>query len=64
MKGYGFLSFTKKMGKISLRIELENIVKKIFLIMQKKSARCAFKTASKGLIQKTTEVTTTMVIIF
>ena len=52
MKGYGFLSFAKNMGKI-----LSNKYGQKLLQGAKKSTRDAIKTASKRAIQKTAEAT-------
>ena len=54
VKGYGFLSFAKNMGK-----SLSNKYGQIFLDSAKKPATDAIKTASKRAIQKTTEATVT-----
>ena len=50
VKGYGFLSFAKNMGKI-----LSNKFVKKFHDSAKKSTADAIKTASKRAIQKTVE---------
>ena len=52
VKGYGFLSFAKSIGK-----SLRNIYGKKLLNSAKKSATDAIKTASKRAIQKTAETT-------
>ena len=52
VKGYGFLSFAKKMG-----ISLSNKYGKKLLDSAKKSTADAIKTASKRAIQKTAEAT-------
>ena len=52
VKGYGFLSFAKNMGK-----SLSNKYGKKLLDSAKKSATDAIKTASKRAIQKTAEAT-------
>ena len=52
LKGYGFLSFTKNMGK-----SLSNKYDQKLLDSAKKSTTDARKTASKRAIQKTAEVT-------
>ena len=52
VKGYGFLSFAKNMGK-----KLSNKYAQKRLDSAKKSATDAIKTASKRAIQKTTEAT-------
>ena len=52
VKGYGFLSFPKNMGK-----SLSNKYGKKLLDSAKKSATDAIKTASKRAIQKTAEAT-------
>ena len=52
VKGYGFLSFAKNMGK-----SLSNKYRKTLLDSAKKSTTDAIKTASKKAIQKTTEAT-------
>ena len=52
VKGYGFLSFAKNMGKI-----LSNKYGQKRLDSAKKSTTDAIKTASKRAIQKTTEAT-------
>ena len=52
VKGYGFLSFTKTMGKI-----LSNKYGQKLLDSAKKSTVDAIKTASKRAIQKTVEPT-------
>ena len=52
VKGYGFLSFAKNMGK-----NLSNKYSKNLLDTAKKSTTDAIKTASKRAIQKTTEAT-------
>ena len=50
VKGYGFLSFAKNMGK-----NLSNKYSQKLLDTAKKSTTDAIKTASKRVIQKTTE---------
>ena len=50
VKGYGFLSFAKNMGK-------SNKYGQKFLDSAKKSTSDAIKTASKSVIQKTAEAT-------
>ena len=50
VKGYGFLSFAKNMGK-----HLSNKYSQTLLDTAKKSTTDATKTASKGAIQKTAE---------
>ena len=52
VKGYGFLSFAKSMGK-----NLSNKYNQKLLDSAKKSIKDALKTASKRAIQKTTEPT-------
>ena len=52
VKGYGFLSFAKNMGKI-----LTNKYSQKLLDSAKKSTSDPIKTASKRVIQKTAEVT-------
>ena len=52
VKGYGFLSFAKNMGK-----SLRNKYGQKILDRAKKSTTEAIKTASKRAIQKTAEVT-------
>ena len=52
VKGYGFLSFAKNMGK-----SLSNKYGQKILDSAKKSTTDAIKTASKRTIQKTTEAT-------
>ena len=52
VKGYGFLSFAKKMGK-----NLNNKYSQKRLDSAKKSATDTIKTASKRVIQKTAEAT-------
>ena len=52
VKGYGFLSFAKNMGK-----RLSNKYGQEHLDSAKKSTADAIKTASKGEIQKTVEAT-------
>ena len=52
VKGYGFLSFTKNMGK-----SLSNKYGQKLLDSAKKSTTDAIKTASKRAIQKTAEAT-------
>ena len=52
VKGYGFLSFAKKMGK-----NLNNKYCQKRLDSAKKSATDTIKTASKRVIQKTAEAT-------
>ena len=52
VKGYGFLSFAKKMGK-----NLNNKYSQKRLESAKKSATDTIKTASKRVIQKTAEAT-------
>ena len=52
VKGYGFLSFTKNMGK-----SLSNKYGQKILDSAKKSTTEAIKTASKRAINKTTEAT-------
>ena len=52
VKGYGFLSFAKNMGK-----SLSNKYGQKLLDSAKKSTTDALKTASKRAIQKTTEAT-------
>ena len=52
VKGYGFLSFAKNMGK-----SLSNKYGQKLLDSAKKSTTDAIKTASKRAIQKTAEVT-------
>ena len=60
VKGYGFLSFAKNMGKnigknISKTLSSKNSRK--LLDHAKKSATDAFKTSSKGVIQRIAEAT-------
>ena len=50
VKGYGFFSFAKNLGK-----SLTNIVKNVLVLLQ--NAVDAIKTASKNAIQKTAEAT-------
>ena len=52
IKGYGFLSFVKNMGK-----SLSNKYGQKIIDSAKKSTADAIKTASKSAIQKTTEAT-------
>ena len=52
VKGYGFLSFAKNMGKISSNKDGQKL-----LDSAKKSTTDAIKTASKRAIQKTAEAT-------
>ena len=52
LKGYGFLSFTKNMGK-----SLSNKYGQKLLDIAKISAKDAIKTASKRAIQKTAKAT-------
>ena len=52
VKGYGFLSFAKNMGK-----NLSNKYRQKLLDSAKKSTADAIKTSSKRAIQKTTEAT-------
>ena len=52
VKGYGFLSFTKNMGK-----SLSNKYDQKLLYSDKKSTKDAIKTASKRAIQKKAEAT-------
>ena len=52
LKGYGFLSFVKNMGK-----NLSNKYGQKLLDSAKKSTTDAIKTASKRTIQKTAEAT-------
>ena len=52
VKGYGFLSFAKNMGK-----DLSNKYNQKLLDSAKKSTTDVTKTASKGAIQKTAEAT-------
>ena len=54
MKGYGFLSFAKNMGK-----SVSN--KKKLLDSAKKSTADSMKTASKRVIQKTAETTSDLI---
>ena len=56
VKGYGFLSFAKNMGK-----SLSNKYGQKLLDSAKKSTTDAIKTASKRAIQKTAEATTTLI---
>ena len=56
MKGYGFLSFAKNMGKY-----LSNKYGKKLLDSAKKSATDAIKTASKRAIQNTAEATADLI---
>ena len=56
VKGYGFLSFTKNMGK-----SLSNKYGQKLLDSAKKSTADAMKTASKRAIQKTTEATSDLI---
>ena len=52
VKGYGFLSFAKNIGK-----NITNMYNKKLVDSAKKFATDAIKTASKRAIQKTTEAT-------
>ena len=52
MKGYGYLSFAKNMGK-----SLSNKCGQKLLDSAKKSTTAAIKTASKRAIEKTAEAT-------
>ena len=56
VKGYGFLSFAKNMGK-----NLSNKYSQKLLDTAKKSTTNAIKTASKRAIQKTTEATSDLI---
>ena len=56
MKGYGFFSFAKKMGK-----GLSNKYGQKLLDSAKKSTTDAIKTASKRAIQKTAEETSDLI---
>ena len=60
VKGYGFLSFAKNIGKSlsnkSAATRATNVAQKL-LDIPKKSTTDAIKTASKRAIQKTTEAT-------
>ena len=56
VKGYGFLSFAKNMGK-----SLSNKYGQKLLDSAKKSTTDAIKTASKTVIQKTTETTADLI---
>ena len=56
VKGYGFLSFAKNMGK-----SLSNKYSQKLLHSAKKFATDAIKTASKGAIQKTAEATVDLI---
>ena len=58
VKGCGFLSFAKNMGK-----SLTNKYGQKLLYSAKKSTADAIKTASKRAIQKTTEVTGDLLVI-
>ena len=58
VKGCGFLSFAKNMGK-----SLTNKYGQKLLYSAKKSTADAIKTASKRAIQKTTEVTGDLLLI-
>ena len=59
VKGYGFLSFAKNMGKIDKNItkSLSDKHSQKLLDHAKQSATDAFKTASQRAIQKTAEAT-------
>ena len=57
VKGYGFLSFAKNMGK-----NLNNKYTKKILDTAKKSTTDAIKTASKRAFQKTTEATGDLIV--
>ena len=57
VKGYGFLSFAKNMGK-----SLSNKYGQKLLDSAKKSTTDAIKTASKRAIQKTTEATGDLIV--
>ena len=59
IKGYGFLSFAKNMGKIDKNMtkSLSDKYSQKLLDHAKQSATDAFKTASKRAIQKTAEAT-------
>ena len=59
VKGYGFLSFTKNMGKYfgkNIRTWVVNIARN-FMTKLKKYATDRLKTTSKSVIQKTAEAT-------
>ena len=56
MKGYGFLLFAKNIGKNTTK-KLNSKLSQILLDHAKQSATDMHKTFSKGLIQKTTELT-------
>ena len=56
VKGYGFLSFAKRMGK-----SLSNKYGQKLLDSAKKSTTDAIKTASKRAIQKTAEATSGLI---
>ena len=64
VKGYGFLSFAKNMGKVlnnkCAATSAANIGQKL-LESAKKSITDAIKTASKRAIQKTTEATSDLI---
>ena len=59
VKGYGFLSFAKNMGRHANKVakNLSNKYGQKLLNTAKKSTTDAIKTASKGAIQKTAEAT-------
>ena len=59
MKGYGFLSFTKNMGRNGNKVakNLSNKYGQKFLDSAKKSTKDATKIVSKRAIQKTAEAT-------
>ena len=64
VKGYGFLSFAKNMGKnIGNKIskKLRDKYSQKLLDHAKKSATDAIKTSSKRVIQKTEEVTSELI---
>ena len=58
VKGYGFLSFAKNMGK-----SLSNKFGQKLIHSAKKSTTDAIKTASKTIIQKTAEATGDLLVI-
>ena len=58
VKGYGFLSFAKNMGK-----SLSNKCGQKLIHSAKKSTTDAIKTASKTIIQKTAEATGDLLVI-
>ena len=62
VKGYGFLSFAKNMGKnLSNKFSQKLLKFKKHFYSAKKSATDAIKTASKRAIQKTAEATSDLI---